>query len=454
MPTMSSHDALVIGAGVSGLVAAEILAAAGRRVAVLEARDRVGGRTWTVDTESGLRVDIGGQWLGPTQQRAHGLVQRLGLRTYPQFHDGAKCLQRDGRLSEYSGTIPALPFWGLIDLQLNLWRIDRRARRLTADSPWLADDAEALDRLSVEDWLKRHARSDSAREMIRLATHAVFAQEPGRISLLQFFSYVRNAGGLMDLLEIDGGAQQTRIAGGAQALSTGLAERLSASGGELRLSTPVRGIEAGQDGVRVHTDNGALDAPRVIVAMAPADAGRIDWRGSLHPRRRELFERQPAGSAIKCIAIYDQPFWRADGRSGELVSDDEPLRMSFDGSPPDTSRGALVGFILGDAARRWSERGPAARREAVCAQLATVFGPRAAEPIEYLDQDWCREQWTGGCYTGLFAPGGMQELAPLLRAQDGRVHWAGTETATRWTGYIDGAVEAGERAATEVLSAR
>lgn len=453
MPRMSEFDVTVIGAGVSGLTAAEILAGAGRRVAVLEARDRVGGRTWSVDTESGLRVDIGGQWLGPTQYRAHGLVQRLGLSTYPQFHDGEKRLQRGTDVRAYAGTIPALPLLGLIDLQLKLWRIDRQARRLTADSPWTAREAAAMDRISLADWIARHARTESAREMIRVASHAVFAQEPERLSLLQFMSYVRNAGGIMDLLEIDGGAQQTRIAGGAQGLSHGLAERAQAAGAEIRLASPVQRVSAGERGLSIESGSGTVDTCRAIVAMAPADAGRIAFDTELHPRRTDLFAKQPGGSAIKCIAIYDEPFWRNAGCSGELISTGEPLRMVFDGSPPDGSRGVLVGFILGDAARRWSESGADARRAAVCAQLAAVFGPRAASPTEYLDQDWCSDPWTSGCYTGLFGPGDMHKLAPLLRQQDGRVHWAGTETATRWTGYIDGAIEAGERAATEILSA-
>ncbi len=447
--SVAGVDTVVIGAGVSGLTAAARLSAAGQRVRLYEARERVGGRTWTVESATGYAIDVGGQWLGPTQTRAMDLCRELGLDVYPQFHAGEKRLQRGHTLRGYSGTIPALPLWGLIDLQCRLWQLDFAARRIDRAAPWRAD--ARLDAQSMAQWMQRHTRSESARTMIRLAIHAVFAQEPEQISVLQFLSYVRAAGGLMDLLEVDGGAQQTRIAGGAQQLSEGLARRAIATGLDLQLSAPVTQVRAGPEWVEVRAAGEACRAHQLIVAMAPADARRIDFGDAIDDQRRRLFEAQRPGSVIKCVAIYQTPFWRDQGLSGELVSDGEPLRISFDATPPKAGHGLLVGFILGDAARRWSATGDEARRAAVLRQWAAVFGPKAARPVEYLDQDWCREAWTAGCYVGLFGPGDMRELAPRLRRPDGRIHWAGTETATVWTGYIDGAIEAGERAAAAVL---
>lgn len=449
---MEQFDTVIVGAGLSGLSAADTLSRAGQRVCVIEARERVGGRSWTVQASNGLPVDIGGQWVGPTQRRVLGLIHRLGLKTYPQFTDGRKHQQINGVMRRYRGTIPALPAFALADLQLRIWQLEAAARRLPADAPWTADDAEQWDQLSVAQWLQDRVWSRDARSLIRIATHAVFAMEPERISMLQFLAYLRSAGGLMPLLEARGGAQDSRIAGGAQQLSERLAEDLVARGGQLRLGEPVSVIDQDPERALIVTPDREMTAARVIVALSPADQARIELGTGTSTARRQLCHDMPMGSVIKCIALYERPFWRDQGNSGEYVGDQEPLRMSFDGSPPDRRCGALVGFILGKSVARWSRAGQAARREAVCQQLAGIFGAEASQPIDYIDQDWSSEEWTGGCYVGLFGPGRMQRHAALLRRAEGRLHWAGTETARQWNGYLDGAIEAGERAATEVLA--
>lgn len=448
-----TFDCVIIGAGLSGLSAAHKLAQAGRSVCVLEARERVGGRSWTVTANNGLAVDVGGQWVGPTQHRVLALIDELGLQTYPQYSAGKKLQQIHGQLKAYKGTIPALPAFALLEMQWRIWQLDARARRLPAAAPWSAKQAQAWDQLSLQQWLDEAVLSGAIRALLTQACHAVFATEPSDISYLQFLAYLRSAGGLMPLLEIDGGAQQTRIAGGAQQLSTGLTERITVLGGEVRLNTPVNSIREADGGLQINCGGQYHSAAQVIVAMSPADRLGIDLSDSAAASAQPLGEQMPMGSVIKCIAIYEAPFWRDAGWSGEYIGDGAPLRMCFDGSPPDLSCGVLVGFILADAVAHWSAAVPAQRGAAVCAQLSQLFGPRAQAPLQYLDQDWSQERWTQGCYVGLFAPGQMQTLGPQLRPPAGRIHWAGTETATRWNGYLDGAIEAGERAAGEVLAA-
>lgn len=445
----ATSDVLVIGAGVSGLAAAAQLARAGLRVQVLEARERIGGRVHSA-TAGGVPVDLGGQWIGPTQHRVQALVARHGIATWEQPQVGDKLLERGDRLSRYHGTIPALPLAALAELQLRLWQLALVARRVDPAAPWRAP--QSLDEASMAQWIADHCWSQTVATMVRLAIHAVFAAEPGEISQLQFFHYVRAAGGLMPLLDVEGGAQQTRIHGGAATLAEALAGEARQAGARIRTAAPVVAVRRERGMLSLEAGGRRYRARRLIVAMAPADARRIDFGPLIGPERRALMDAQRPGSAIKCIAVYERPFWRDAGLCGEMVSDGEVLRMCFDGTPPDAERGVLVGFLLGEAARRWHAAGPEARRRAVLDQLARLFGPAAARPLAWAEGNWLDERWTAGCYTGLFAPGGMRKLSPWLRRADGPIHWAGTETATRWCGYIDGAIEAGERAAQDVLA--
>ena len=198
-------------------------------------------------------------------------------------------------------------------------------------------------------------------------------------------------------------------------------------------------------------------AERVIVAMSPRDASGIEWSPPLPTKRQRLMRDMPMGSAIKIISIYANPFWRKQGLSGEMVTDTGPLRMTFDVTPPASDgkaakTGALVGFILGNEAREWSDRPAAERQVAVLKQLSQYFGDQALAPVDYIEKDWCADEWTSGCYVGLMPAGMMSQFGSELRAPCGRIHWAGTETATEWSGYFDGAIQAGERAAAEVMA--
>jgi monoamine oxidase len=182
-------------------------------------------------------------------------------------------------------------------------------------------------------------------------------------------------------------------------------------------------------------------------------AGRIDYYPLLPPWRNQLTQRTPMGSVIKCNAIYDEPFWRAEGLSGQATGDGEGARVVFDNSPPDATPGILLGFLEGDEARRLGRADPADRRQAVLDSFVRYFGPKAARPLDFVELDWQAEPWTGGCYGTLFGPNVWTRYGPALREPVGPIHWAGTETASVWSGYMDGAVSSGQRAATEVLAA-
>jgi monoamine oxidase len=439
-------EVLVVGAGLSGLACARRLADAGRDVRVLEARDRVGGRTLSQRLGTDV-VDLGGQWIGPGQTRVQALVRELGVETFPQHHEGDRLLDLGGRLRRYRGTIPRVGVPALAAMGLTMWRLERLRVQVPTDQPWAAPNAERLDGQTLADWMRRQVPTEDARALLSIATRAIFAAEPRELSFLHFLAYLNHGGGLERLAEVEGGAQERRLVGGVQQLSERLAETL---GERVHLSAPVRAIDQGRT-LRVETDAGAFEAERVVVALSPALAGRIHYTPALPGRRDRLSQRMPMGSALKVVAAYERPFWRERGFSGEAVSDRGPLRLVMDDSSHDGSQHALVAFFLGETAARFTGR-PVERRAAALEALARFFGPEARTPMAYVDQDWVAEPNSRGCYVGNFGPGVWTTLGQALREPCGRIHWAGTETAREWMGYFEGALEAGERAALEVLN--
>ena len=446
---MPDHDVVVVGAGLSGLAAARDLEAAGLDVVVLEGRDRVGGRTLNHPVGDGPDqvVEVGGQWVGPTQYEVMGLVGELGLETHPT-HAVGKNLWEDarGKLGRYSGTIPRLNPLVLADYGRADLKFKRLAKKVDPNAPWDAPGAERLDEQTYATWLRGAARTKTAREALAMGIKAVFSVEPADVSLLHVLFYAASAGGWDDLIDTEGGGQQDRIVGGSQLISLRMAEAL---GERVRLSSPVRSVGSDADGVVV----GGLSARRVIVALSPALAGRIDYEPALPGLRDQLTQRMPMGTVIKCMAVYDEPFWRADGLSGQALSLPGPAQVIYDNTPPGGSPGVLLGFLEGDDARRLGAAPEAERREAVVGTFARMFGKRAASPTAYIEKDWSAEPFSRGCYGGVFGPGAWTSYGRALREPVGRLHWAGTETATRWMGYFDGAIQAGRRAAAEVIAA-
>lgn len=447
-------DVIVVGAGMAGLSAADRLVAEGQSVLLVEARDRVGGRVLNeaLDPSDPVQVvEVGGQWLGPTQDRARALAQRLGLKLHPTYADGDNLLERrGGRSLRYRGDIPAINPLVLADVGQAQARLDRMARRVPLDAPWTSPRARQHDAMTFATWLSRNVRMRDARNLLQVAIKAVWACEPHDVSLLHVLFYIHSGGGFQDLLGTSGGAQQDRVVGGTQLLAVRLALEL---GDRVLLGRPVRRIGY-DDGVTVVADGGEeLRARRVIVSLHPALAGRIDYSPTLPAARDQLTQRMPMGSVIKCMAVYDEPFWRRDGLSGQAISIEGPVSVVFDNSPPSGSPGVLLGFLEGREARRFSAVSTDERRDLVVGTFTRLFGPRAARPLRYLDKDWSVEPFTRGCYTAVMPPGTWTAFGPALRAPVGRIHWAGTETAKIWNGYIDGAIRSGEDAAADVVRA-
>jgi monoamine oxidase len=454
-------DVVVVGAGFAGLAAARDLVAAGRSVAVAEARDRVGGRVVNhplgdgvvggVDGRSDAKiVEMGGQWVGPTQDRILSLAKDVGVETFPTYDTGARVLHFKGKRGTYRGTIPRINPAVLAEVGRVQARLESLAKRVPLDAPWTAARAGSWDAQTFATWLRRNTLSGSARMLLSLGIEAVFACEPSDVSLLHVLFYAHSAGSFQRTIDTANGAQQDRFVGGPPLVCTRMADALGEE--VVFLSSAVRRIEVRGERVAVLADGRHFTGRRVVVSAPPLLAGRIQYDPPLPPWREQLTQRAPMGSVIKCQVVYDEPFWRADGLSGQATGDGEGARVVFDNSPPDGSPGVLLGFLEGDEARRLARVDEATRRQAVVDSMARYFGPRAARPAGYLELDWQREAWTGGCYGTLFGPGVWTRYGPALREPVGPIHWAGTESATVWSGYMDGAVQSGQRAAAEVLA--
>lgn len=445
---MNDVDVVVVGAGFAGLSAARALAKAGKTAIVLEARDRVGGRTFTKKLDAGSWIDLGGQWIGPTQHEIGSLVTALDIRTFPTWTRGQNLVVVGGKTKRYRGTIPRLSLLSLLDVGWAQWRLDSMAKRVPLEAPWKAKKAAQWDARSLGDWLDKNVKTMPARRLLDAGLETIYAANGRDISLLHALFYIHSGGDLDVLLGTEGGAQATRIVGGMQGVAEKLAEDL-----DVRLSSPVRRIENGDKGVIVHHDHGSLRAAHVVVAIPPKLVPEIRFEPRLEGPRADLVKQMPMGSVIKHTAVYDRPFWRDDGLSGMVVSDEGPIHVVFDNSPPDAMRGVLMGFSEASAAKKLGALTEDERRDVATKCFVRHFGERAAKPKVYADHVWEHDPWSGGCYGAFMPPGVWTSIGPAIRDPQGRVHWAGTETATVWNGYIDGAISSGKRAAEEIVNA-
>jgi monoamine oxidase len=443
-------DVVVVGAGLAGLTAAREVQRSGGTAIVLEARDRVGGRTLNEPIGDGKVVEVGGQWIGPGQDRMAALAKEMAVDTFRTHSAGENVIEFHGRLRRYRGTIPRIGPHVLADVAQAQLKIGRLAKTIPLDAPWTAGRARRLDSQTFDTWLRRNVYTRGGRALLELSIQAVWAAEPADVSLLHVLFYAHSAGGFDVLLDTEGGAQQDRFVGGSQLVSIRLAESLGP--GTVRLEAPVRRIDHGDGGVTVRADGVTARGRKVIVALPPTLTSRIAYDPPLPGHRDQLTQRMPQGSVIKCMAIYDEPFWREDGLSGQATSDTGPAKIVFDNSPPDGSPGVLLGFLEGERARVIGRLPADERREAVLGGLARLFGPRASNPSAFVERSWAEEEWTRGCYGCYMPPGAWTSFGDALRAPIGPIHWASAETATVWNGYMDGAVQSGERAAREALA--
>jgi monoamine oxidase len=446
-PARRRVEVVVVGAGLAGLTAATDLAHAGHSVVLLEARGRVGGRTLNHPVGHGEVVEVGGQWVGPGQDRIMARARALGIPKFKTYTKGEQILEYRGTKSHFTGLIPPLPEPDAKDFGQLLGKIIKLQDTVPVASPWTAKQAAELDGQTAQTFLLANSSTYGARFLYDLAVRAVFAADPRDLSLLHMLFYLHSGNGIINLTSTAGGAQDSRFHGGSQLVSIRMAERL---GRRVVLGAAVRQITQEPDGVTVLSDAGTWRAQRVIVAVSPMLAGRIGYHPPMPAIRDGLTQHVPQGSAIKYEAVFDTPFWRASGLSGYSNSDRAPVQFTYDNSPPSGKPGVLLGFVVGEDARRIGTLPAGSRHRAVLDAFARLFGSRAGKPQELIEHNWSDELWTRGCYAGYMPPGVWSDYGHALRTAVGRIHWAGTETSEIFMGYMDGAVRSGERAAAEV----
>jgi monoamine oxidase len=444
-------DVCIVGAGLAGLTAARHLSQAGRSVAVLEARDRVGGRVWTKTTRDGVPVDMGACFVGPQHDRMLALTKEMGVTTFKTFVEGDNVLATGGKVRRYRGDIPRISPVALLSAGQAIVRMNAMAKKVPVDAPWDAPKAADWDTLSVRAWLSpAHVPTRLARDLIEATVRACFAAELSEVSFLNWLFLVRSAGGVESLMNIAGGYQDAQFEGGVGQVPGAMAAEL---GDAVVLGTPVTSVMATADRVEVRGAGCTVSARRVVLALPRALAAGIRFEPALPADHALLIHQVPAGTEVKMVAVYDEPFWRHDGISGATVATDDDIEITLDTCQPNHSQGVVAGYAAGPRARTLATLGQAKRRDVFVRMLMRRLGPRASSPVEVLEQNWAQEEWTRGCSMGHFPTGVLTQYGRRLREPVGRVHWAGTETASTSYGSMDGAVRSGERVCEEILRA-
>jgi monoamine oxidase len=451
-------DAVVVGAGLAGLTAARNIAGAGKSVMVLEARDRVGGRMLNLDLGNGRVTERGGTFVGPTQDHLLALAKSLSVGLFDTYDTGDNVYYSGGQRSTFSDTAPtgSAPLDPVIaaDLATVVTQLDQMSTEVPVDAPWTAAKAAQYDAQTLQSWLEQNSVTPQFRQLATTACEPIFGAESRELSLLFVLFYIASSGNETNPGTFERnfntrqGAQQWRFQGGSQVIPLKMAADLGKS---VVLSSPVRSIVQSGGGVQVVSDKVTVNAKKVVVALPPTLAGRIDYSPDMPTERAALTDRIPQGALVKAGAVYDKPFWRDKGLTGSSVSTEGLVSATFDDSPEDGSLGVLFGFIGGDKARQFNTMAPDDRRNSVLGEFSTLFGSEAGSPQRYFETNWTAESWSRGCPVALYGPGTLMAYGPAIRKPVGNVHWAGTETSNYWNGYMDGAVRSGERAAKEVL---
>jgi putrescine oxidase len=445
-------DVVVIGAGPSGLTAARELRKAGYTVTVLEARDRVGGRTHT-DVIDGAVLEIGGQWVSPDQTALMGILQELGMETYSRYREGESVyIGADGVPVRYTGEMfPVSRRTGEAMSRL-IETLDALVAQTDPAAPWNHPQARALDTLSFHHWLRQQSDDEEACNNIGLFIAGGMLTKPAHsFSALQAILMAASAGSFSNLVDEDF-ILDKRVVGGMQSVSERMAAEL---GDSVILNSPVRTLQwtadpGGTPHITAITDTTTVHGRYAVVAVPPNLYSRISYEPPLPRRQHQMHQHQSLGLVIKVHAVYATPFWREEGLSGTGFSAGSIVQEVYDNSNYEDLRGTLVGFISDEKADAMFELPPHERRERILASIAGFLGPQALEPEVYYESDWASEEWTRGAYASSYDLGGLHRYGPHQLTPVGPIHWSSSDLAAEGYQHVDGAIRMGQRTAITI----
>ncbi|WP_106122072.1 flavin monoamine oxidase family protein [Nesterenkonia sandarakina] len=444
-------DVVVIGAGPAGLMAARTLQAAGHSTIVLEARDRVGGRTWSQEID-GAFLEIGGQWVSPDQSALLELLDELGMETFPRYREGANVyLDREGARHEFTGEMFPAPEQTVAEMRRIIGIIDELAAAIGPAEPWAHPRARELDTVTFNEWLRSQTEDEAARENIAIFLAGGMLTKPDHaFSALQAVLMATSAGSFSNLVDEDF-ILDRRVVGGMQSVSEAMEARLPAD--SVQLSTPVRTIAWHREGgATVFSDRLTVRAREVIIAVPPNLYSRISFEPPLPRLQHQMHQHQSMGQVIKVHAVYDRPFWREAGLSGTGFGPNEIVQEVYDNTNHQDHRGTLVGFVSDEVADDMFRLTAAERRKTILGSLAAYLGEKALTPEVYYESDFGAEEWTRGAYAASFDIGGLSRYGAHQRSAVGPLHWACSDLAAEGYQHVDGALRQGRRAASDVVA--
>jgi monoamine oxidase len=442
-------DVIVVGAGFAGITAARELKAAGKTVALLEARPRLGGRSLNRQIGDGKVVDLGCEFHGKANRIIRATAAELGIESYKTYDEGYRLFDWNGKVVRWKGMMPKVSPVALAEFGQAVLRLERMAHQVPRDEPWRAPRAAEWDSETIWSWTRRNIRTSGGRLLMRMMIEAGMAFSPADVSLLHVLFYTEGIGGFRAVTAVSGGSLESRFVGGTQNIALRLAETVAA---ETYVNAEVRRVEQRGDSVRVSGPGFTATGRRVVIAVPVPVADRLEYDPPMPVSRDQASKRIGGGAAIKYILLYDEPFWRADGLTGMAIgSPAGPVRATMDACPPDGTPGALTAFVTGPSAHEVSKLTGGERRELVLRCLVRWFGRKAAKPYDIIETNWLADPFTRGCWHDFCPPGFYTTCGPALREPVGRIHWAGAESMPVEYGAMGGAIDSGRRAAREII---
>ena len=441
------YDIIVVGAGLAGLSGARYLSLAGKRILILEARNRVGGRVLS-KFQGSIPIDLGAQWIQPGQNQIYELLESFGIKTYPSYQRGNHIFATGKKIRPYSGAIPKIGFPAKLEVRKLIQKLKKQSAKINPETPWTSDTTHHLDVQKFSDFIKKRTWFNASRNLVNTEFETLMGCHASEISMLQALFYFRSGCNLKSLFQENGGVRRDRVAGGMQLLATNMANEL-----DVLLCHPVSSIKHFKGGVEVAGKDFSYKARHVLVAIPPNLARNINFRPQIRNEKRKIWDSTTMGKVLKCIAIYDHPFWRKDGLSGRVViHEKQPLQAIYDNSSETHPHGILMGLSIGHRAENLMQLSESKREGIILKTFSSFFGPKAENAITYLEKSWFSDPWSQSGYSGHRKPGLWNKYQDALIETSGRVHWAGTETSSLWNGHMEGAVRSGIRAAKEILS--